>query len=104
TTHALGTQTDNSLAERLRIDVDRVFGCNTSCKLADQLDTSLLRAQHAAGIGATFEASRGFSIHPELARSLSDRVGRKVRTLDQHVSGLVGDLRLFPAHDSRERN
>ncbi len=61
--HALRTQIDNAFAKRLRIDVDRVFGCNTSCKLADQLDAALLRAQNAFAIGAALKSSRRLRIH-----------------------------------------
>jgi len=65
-------KTDDTLAERFWINVDRVFRCNTSCKLADQFDATLLCAQHAFRIGAALESSRGLGVHAKLARSLSD--------------------------------
>ena len=64
--NSLRTQIDNTFAQRLRIDVDPIFSCNTSCKLTDQFDASLLRAQHAFAVGAALESSRRFGVHAKL--------------------------------------
>ena len=88
---------------RLGIHVDRRFTLLASRHRANEGDGAAQYIGHALDVGAPLEAVRRLCAGLERAARRPDPLGIEVRALQQHVAGLVRDLRVTASHHAGDR-